>query len=490
MRLFQAKYPLKSIILSGLILLFLGFIYLATYSFIRIDSIFPAVLLGMLIFGLFLGFELYLRVQENIDLKYKHLQQQIGSLKLEYKTVLDRIPSNNSDKKFKDLRDLINEKTEKLDKSIVKILQQVKPGPPVQSPNKPVKINSKTTNEPKTITLKTENPLAALLSSWNQDSPPKISACICTYNRASYLEKAIESLFNQSLPKHQYEIIVIDCASTDSTRAICESYESVPNFRYIYQPQIGTSNARNLGYQKANSSFIAYLDDDAIAAENWLNGFLNVFESSPEAGVAGGIIDLNFESTRPDWFEDFLLPYHSYLNYGDDELEIFPIAKDHEPIRHVYGCNIAFSKSALQAINGFNSLLGPYGNEPIYCEEILAQKLIAREGFKVFYTPEAKISHAIQKDRLQINWNLKRFFKEGFSNVIMRRLMDESPSIDDIDFIPPDDANEFQQQIFKAYKIGFEKALACESEDLTSLINASLFTRSIRKKITKLPSST
>ena len=54
------------------------------------------------------------------------------------------------------------------------------------------------------------------------DYPEKISAIICTHNRAGYLEKALQSLMDQTLTADEYEIIVVDNVSTDQTRRIVE----------------------------------------------------------------------------------------------------------------------------------------------------------------------------------------------------------------------------------------------------------------------------
>ena len=126
--------------------------------------------------------------------------------------------------------------------------------------------------------------------------PPRISACICTYNREKYLRKSIEALLSQSLPASEFEVIVIDNASTDQTKQICQDYRSHPNFRYIYEARSGVSYARNRAYQEAKSPYIAYLDDDAIPTRFWLEKMLTLFNSDSQIGVVGGRIELDFAS--------------------------------------------------------------------------------------------------------------------------------------------------------------------------------------------------
>ena len=79
-----------------------------------------------------------------------------------------------------------------------------------------------------------------------------ISAIICTYNGGRYLKRAIESLASQSLSRKDYEIIVVDNCSTDSTKEIVGSLlNNVENLRYCYEPEIGLSHARNRGIQES-----------------------------------------------------------------------------------------------------------------------------------------------------------------------------------------------------------------------------------------------
>ena len=97
----------------------------------------------------------------------------------------------------------------------------------------------------------------------------RISAVICTHNRAAYLQKAIQSLIEQTLPKDQYEIIVVDNSSTDNTKQVVSrlqaaclrsqektdacglQLEACDLVRYVFEPVLGLSQARNTGWKAA-----------------------------------------------------------------------------------------------------------------------------------------------------------------------------------------------------------------------------------------------
>jgi glycosyltransferase involved in cell wall biosynthesis len=89
-----------------------------------------------------------------------------------------------------------------------------------------------------------------------------VSVVIPTYNRASIISRAIESVLTQEYPS--VEIIVADDGSTDGTEDLVKKYDS--RVRYFHQPNAGVSAARNLGLREARGEFIALLDSD----DEWL----------------------------------------------------------------------------------------------------------------------------------------------------------------------------------------------------------------------------
>jgi glycosyltransferase involved in cell wall biosynthesis len=88
-----------------------------------------------------------------------------------------------------------------------------------------------------------------------------ISVVITTYNYQKYIERAIRSVLDQSLPKNEYEIIVVNDASTDNTKKILENYKD--NVRiFNLEKNVGLAAARNIGIKKATGQFVVFLDAD------------------------------------------------------------------------------------------------------------------------------------------------------------------------------------------------------------------------------------
>src|SRR5436305_8021426 len=114
----------------------------------------------------------------------------------------------------------------------------------------------------------------------------KISVIICSYNRAKYIIDAVESLYDQTVLKNLYEVIVVDNNSTDNTKELCLQYiasHSDYNIHYFDEKQQGASFARNTGVAHSKAPLIAFMDDDAIADKNFIESILRFFETHPEA---------------------------------------------------------------------------------------------------------------------------------------------------------------------------------------------------------------
>lgn len=88
-----------------------------------------------------------------------------------------------------------------------------------------------------------------------------VSVIVTSYNYERYVERAIRSCLDQSLPKSQYEVIVINDCSTDNTKKVLENYASDIRI-YNLDTNIGLAAARNLGVKKARGQFVMFLDAD------------------------------------------------------------------------------------------------------------------------------------------------------------------------------------------------------------------------------------
>ena len=242
-----------------------------------------------------------------------------------------------------------------------------------------------------------------------------VSVIVCTYNRAKYLEKCLESLHQQTYKN--YEIIIVKGPSTDETFKVLEKF---PNLKIIHQEQLnGLSNARNLGIKVAKGDIIGFIDDDAIADQDWIEKIMNTFETiEPQPVCIGGKIDPIWEMARPEWLEDKLLTNFSVLDIS--KTPIFLKEK------YLFGTNIAFEKNVLKSLGGFSENLGRKGDILLSGEDDMIQDILHNLGYHCFYHPEILVRHHILKERLTKKWLLKRCYWGGISEAFIDYLSNSS----------------------------------------------------------------
>ena len=177
---------------------------------------------------------------------------------------------------------------------------------------------------------------------------PRMSVVVCSYNGARTIRDCLEGLARLEYP--DYEVILVDDGSTDDTAAIAAAYD----VRVIRTPNRGLSHARNTGLDAATGDIVAYLDDDAYPDPHWLTYLAAAFLGGAHAGVGGpniapegdGLI-AECVSRSPGG------PVHVLLT--DQEAE------------HIPGCNMAFRKSCLESIGGFDPRFRTAGDDVDVC---------------------------------------------------------------------------------------------------------------------------
>lgn len=115
---------------------------------------------------------------------------------------------------------------------------------------------------------------------------PKISIVLPTYNGEQYIEKSIQSVIEQTF--RDWELIVVDDCSTDSTHEIAKKYERIDKRIRVIQNQVNskTPTALNNGFRMATGEYFTWTSDDNIYYEDALEVMVNYMDKYPNCGLA------------------------------------------------------------------------------------------------------------------------------------------------------------------------------------------------------------
>ncbi len=245
---------------------------------------------------------------------------------------------------------------------------------------------------------------------------PRLSAIVCTHNRASYLESAILSLTHQQgLESDDLEIVVVNNASTDRTTAVIDSLsQRFPALRAIEESRLGLSHARNAGRHHARAPILAYIDDDATAHPHWGHRILDTFGDEPSAGCVGGPVRARWETSKPSWLSDAVSECFTDIDWGDKRIRL-------DEGRWLAGCNIAIRGNVLDQVGGFSTELGRVGTSLRSMEDIAVQRALRRIGRPIVYDPGISVEHSVLPERLVPTWVERRVYWNGVSSALLER---------------------------------------------------------------------
>jgi len=225
--------------------------------------------------------------------------------------------------------------------------------------------------------------------------PYKVSAVLCSYNRARFIVKAVDSIFNQNFDRSLYEVIVVDNNSTDNTIELLKEYKQQHpdyNFRWVIEENQGVAFTRTRCAKEAKGEIVAYLDDDSIAQPGWLQNIVNFFDENPDVWSIGGKITPYYLTEIPEWYSKYFFGLVGEFNLGNKTKRL-------TGQKYPCGANMSFRKKVFEEIGYFNHELGRRGKGLLATEEKDIYMRILNYGKKVFYLPHVEVLHAVENNK-------------------------------------------------------------------------------------------
>jgi len=176
----------------------------------------------------------------------------------------------------------------------------------------------------------------------------------------------------------------------------------------------GLSDARNSGIAATTQPIVAFLDDDAIPADGWLDRLVKPFDD-PSIAIVGGHAVAEWQGGRPAWFPPEFLwvvgcSFVGQVTDGD--------------VRNPLGCSMAMRRKVFEAVGGFDPDMGRLGPIPLGCEEteLCLRYRSLDPGSRVVVVSNSVVKHRVGMARRGLDYFLRRCFYEGVSKAVLRGL--------------------------------------------------------------------
>ncbi len=261
-------------------------------------------------------------------------------------------------------------------------------------------------------------------SSANTNHNAVVSIIIPLYNKIEYTQQCLEALYSIENGINEFEVIVVDNASTDETNNFLNfALKVYDNFKVITSSKnLKFAGACNLGAKNSNGKFLVFLNNDTTPTTNWLSAGINQLVANQEIGIVGSKLvypddtiqhaGIEFVSNMHPEYE--LWPVHRYLNLSKDD----PLTNQAEFVEAVTGACLFISSELFKAVNGFSEEYEMYFEDSDLCFKVKSY------GKKIFYEPSSLVYHYEGKSntdepqRHQQNYKASKLFFKNWADTI------------------------------------------------------------------------
>ncbi|MBS0660581.1 MAG: glycosyltransferase [Verrucomicrobia bacterium] len=246
------------------------------------------------------------------------------------------------------------------------------------------------------------------------DAPvPRVTVAIPTYNRAAILRQTLATLARQDFPPAEWELLVIDNASTDDTpAAVAEFAGSVPPPRYLREPAQGLNHARNRAIAEARGEVLIFGDDDILVRPDWVRQMsapLLADLTARRLGALGGEVIPVF----PEGMPEYVRTWHRPLRFRAD---LGPVGDRSSPM----GANLAFRRAVFAEHGLFRTDLDRKGGSLLSGGDSEMIARLRRAGLEIWFAPAAEVQHQMPATRTAFRYVARHAFDNGRSAVLER----------------------------------------------------------------------
>jgi glycosyltransferase involved in cell wall biosynthesis len=234
----------------------------------------------------------------------------------------------------------------------------------------------------------------------------ELSVIICAHNpRPHYLHRVLDALRSQTLPKSQWELLLIDNSSSTPLRAQW-NVSWHPNGRHCLEREVGLSAARQRGIRESSGTVLVFVDDDNVLDADYLSTALSIGKEWSILGTWGsGATIPEFERQPPETVKA-LLPYLALRDADAPRWGNVPVDESTP-----WGAGLCVRREIAEAYCHLNEqselkITDRKGKSLLSCGDLEISYVARRRGFGCGVFPELKLVHLIPKERLSTNYLL------------------------------------------------------------------------------------
>lgn len=233
----------------------------------------------------------------------------------------------------------------------------------------------------------------------------RYSVIIPVYNRPKEVDELLESLCAQTFI--DFEVIVVEDGSDETSESICEKYKSRLDLKYFFKPNSGPGPSRNYGAERSSGEYLIILDSDVIVPKDYLQHIEDELKAHPTDAFGG-----------PDRAHESFTPIQKAINYSMTSFfTTGGIRGGKQKMDKFYprSFNMGIRKSLFQQVGGFAPIR--------YGEDIDLSTRLFKAGCDCRLFPEAYVYH---KRRVQFSSFFRQVKHSGEARVMLKRKYPET----------------------------------------------------------------
>lgn len=229
---------------------------------------------------------------------------------------------------------------------------------------------------------------------------------IATRNGSPTLPSVLQAYRGIQPPSSGWKLVVIDNASTDSTRDIVSSFRGSLPLTYMFEGTVGKNAALNTGLSQLEGDLGVFTDDDAYPRRDWLVRLRAAADEKPSYSLFGGAILPRWQIPPPGWLS--YVPLGPFFSISSPDLAEGPV----DPNK-VWGPNMAIRADIFKRGTRFDETIGPCGRDYAMGSETELVLRLARQGHKAWHVESAVVDHFIREFQMEKSWVLRRSVRFG-----------------------------------------------------------------------------